>query len=124
MALEVRVYKEIDNYKEKWFGGMTLRQMLALGIAMTQTIGFGLLNYFYWNVSIDALSVVLVALCVPILCFGFLQPKGMTIEQYLLILYRYYTTKGQRPYATNFLPKEEIEHEKKKGKKERIVEYI
>jgi len=118
MAIEVSVRKEIKTYQEKLIFGFSIRQALALTATITFSVGTGLLNYFFWKLSIDDIGLLLMFLSVPILSLGWYQKDGMPIERYLKVLWTYHRLAPNYPFV---LPgKEELFIEledKKEGKK-------
>jgi len=80
--MQIPVNKNIDNYKDDFFKGLTMKQTLFA--AMTLAVGVGvfcLMNMFF---HLDAtLSIYLsVPFCVPVAALGFLRPHGMSMREY------------------------------------------
>lgn len=79
--MEVKINREIRDYTESLFFGLSLRQfifsVLAVGIAVS--IYFGLRNYF----GTETVSWMCILGAAPFAALGFIQYHGMTAEQFL-----------------------------------------
>jgi len=79
--VEVRINKEIRNYTESIFFGLTLRQFCfaaaALGAAVL--LYFGLRHYM----GLETLSWLCILGAAPFAALGFLKYNGMTAEQFI-----------------------------------------
>lgn len=87
--IAVRVPKEIRDYKEKLWAGMTARQLIALIIM----IPLGILIYRYGKPIIgkNAVENLIFILLVPIGVIGFFPYQhGMKPEVWFKVLFRYY----------------------------------
>lgn len=84
--MEVRINKEVRNYQESLFFGLTLRQflfaMLAVGVAVG--VYFGLRPVL----GTGEIGWVCVLAASPFALGGFFQYNGMTLEQFLLAFLR------------------------------------
>ena len=81
IRLEVKINKEIRNYTESMFFGLSLRQfifsLLACGVAVG--LYFILRPYF----GIETLSWVCILGAAPFAVMGFVKYNGMTAEQFV-----------------------------------------
>jgi len=79
--LEVRINREIREYTESMFFGLSLRQfifsILACGVAVA--IYFGLKDYF----GTETVSWICVLGAAPFAAIGFIKYHSMTAEQFL-----------------------------------------
>lgn len=79
--MEVKINREIRDYTESMFFGLSLRQfifsVLAVGIAVG--IYFGLRNLF----GMETLSWICILGAFPFAALGFIKYHGMTAEQFL-----------------------------------------
>lgn len=79
--MEVKINREIRDYTESMFFGLSLRQfifsVLAVGIAMG--IYFGLRKFF----GMETLSWICILGAFPFAALGFIKYHGMTAEQFL-----------------------------------------
>ena len=78
--MEVKINKEIRNYTESMFFGLSLRQcifsVLVLGIAVG--IFFGLRNHL----GVETVSWVCILGAAPFAAMGFITYHGMSAEQF------------------------------------------
>lgn len=90
MHLETKLVKEIRNYHESIYLGLSLRQfifsVLSAGAALGLYLGFN-----------DALGQeittwICIAGAAPFALFGFYKYQGMPLEQFLLAIFRYVIT--------------------------------
>lgn len=79
--MEVKINREIRDYTESMFFGLSLRQfifsLLAVGVAVG--IYFGLQGYF----GVETVSWMCVLGAAPFAALGFIKYHGMTAEQFL-----------------------------------------
>ena len=79
--MEVKINREIRDYTESMFFGLSLRQfifsILAVGIAVG--IYFGLRGFF----GTETVSWMCILGAAPFAALGFIQYHGMTAEQFL-----------------------------------------
>jgi len=79
--MEVKINREIRDYTESMFFGLSLRQfifsVLACGIAVA--IYFGLKDSF----GTETVSWMCIAGAVPFAAMGFIKYHGMTAEQFI-----------------------------------------
>jgi len=86
--IEIKIPKEIKDYKGKWFFGLTLRRTISLIIS----VGIGissyhtLLNYIPPNIA----SYLMMISVTPTLFLGFFTYNGLTAEQFLLAIIKTY----------------------------------
>lgn len=82
--MEVKINKEIRDYTEAIFFGLSLRQfifsILACGIAV------GLYFFLHPYMSMETVSWICVLGAAPCVVFGFVKYHGMTAEQFILSL--------------------------------------
>lgn len=86
ILLEVRINKEVRNYQESIFFGLSLRQFLfsVLAVAVAVVLYF-CLHHFVDGSSYDWLCVLA---AFPFALGGFFQYNGMHAEQFLLAVIR------------------------------------
>ena len=84
--MEVRINKEVRNYQESLFFGLSLRQLLFALLAVAVAVGvyFGL-RPVLGNEEIDWVCVLA---AFPFALGGFFQYNGMTLERFLLAYIR------------------------------------
>ena len=86
VALEVRINKEVRNYQESLFFGLSLRQLLFALLAVAVAVGvyFGLRPVL----GNGEIGWVCVLAAFPFALGGFFQYNGMTLERFLLAYIR------------------------------------
>lgn len=84
--MEIRINKEVRNYQESLFFGLSLRQLLFALLAVAVAVGvyFGL-RPVLWNGEIGWVCVLA---AFPFALGGFFQYNGMTLERFLLAYIR------------------------------------
>lgn len=80
--MEVKINKEIRNYRESMFFGLSLRQFLfsLAAVVVAVVLYFGLSPH----VGTEAVSWLCVLGAAPFAFMGFFSYHGMTAEQFLL----------------------------------------
>ncbi|MCR5019984.1 PrgI family protein [Ruminococcus sp.] len=126
--IEIRIPKEIKNYREKLFFGLTLRQCICTAIALLICVPI----YIFGNRFLpqEAVSWVVILIAVPLMFTGFFRYNDMAFEQFALEIIRFYTSPQQRIYSyeppfmelRNGYMTEELttETEEKKSRKKRL----
>ena len=81
MAIEIKINKEIHQYKESMFFGLTLRQFTCSALA----VGIAVAAYFYFRPLLgdEAVSWICIFGACPMAVAGFFHYNGMTLEQFL-----------------------------------------
>ena len=84
--MEVRINKEVRNYQESLFFGLSLRQFLfaLLAVAVAVSVYFGLRPVL----GNGEIGWVCILAAFPFALGGFFQYNGMNLEQYLLAFFR------------------------------------
>ena len=84
--MEVRINKEVRNYQESLFFGLSLRQLLFALLAVAVAVGvyFGLRRVL----GNGEIGWVCVLAAFPFALGGFFQYNGMTLERFLLAYIR------------------------------------
>ena len=84
--MEVRINKEVRNYQESLFFGLSLRQLLFALLAVAVAVGvyFGLRPV----PGNEEIGWVCVLAAFPFALGGFFQYNGMTLERFLLAYIR------------------------------------
>jgi hypothetical protein len=84
--LEVRINKEVRNYQESLFFGLTLRQFIfaLVAVAVAVTVYFGLRPVM----GEGEIGWLCVLAAFPFALGGFFQYNGMTLEQFILAFLR------------------------------------
>ncbi len=84
--MEIRINKEIKDYRESIFFGLTLRQFLCSVIAVGAALGvyFGLKNIL----GKETVSWLCIVCAAPFAAAGFFNYNGMTFEQFVAAIIR------------------------------------
>ena len=92
--MEVKINKEIQEYTESVFFGLSLRQtvfsVLAIGVAIT--LYFILKPYL----GVETLSWVCILGAFPFALLGFVKYHGMSAEKFLWVWFRYQILEPRR----------------------------
>ena len=80
--MEIKINKEIRNYKESMFFGLSLRQFIfsVLACVVAVILFFVLRPYL----GIETLSWVCILAAAPFAALGFITYNGMTAEQFVV----------------------------------------
>jgi hypothetical protein len=118
--MEVKINKEIRDYTESMFFGLSLRQCIFSVLALCVAVGifFALRE----RLGIETISWVCVIAAAPFAAMGFVTYHGMTAEQFALawlkseiIMPKRLTFKNENIYFEAVRPL--LENPKKKGKR-------
>lgn len=95
--IEIRIPKEIKNYREKLFFGLTLRQSICAGVALLICV----LLYIFGNKFIpqEALSWLVILIAAPLMLAGFFRYNDMTFEQFGVEFIYHNFTPQKRVYS-------------------------
>lgn len=79
--MEVKINREIRDYTESMFFGLSLRQFLFAVVACGVAVGlyFGLRPFF----GVETLSWICMLGAAPFAALGFIQYNGMTSEKFM-----------------------------------------
>lgn len=79
--MEVRINREIREYTESMFFGLTMRQFIFTCLAIAASI----LSYFFLKplIGIEAVSWVCMLAAVPFAVLGFVRYNGMSAEKFI-----------------------------------------
>lgn len=83
MLMEVKINKEIRQYSEKIFFGLSLRQFICSALACILAVGI----YFIFKPILNntgTVSWLCMAGAVPFALIGFVRYNGMTAEQFVM----------------------------------------
>ena len=80
--MEVKINKEISNYQESMFFGLSMRQFVfsVLAVAVAVVLYFVLIPYL----GTETVSWVCVLGAAPFAAMGFFKYHGMTAEQFVI----------------------------------------
>lgn len=104
MPIESEIPMEIESYQKKVLAGMTLRQLLCLGLAIGLAIVAFFLSVHVFCLSTKAAGRIdIVVVCLP-LAVGFIRPEGENFERVLLRTLRHHLSKNRLYYAAEPIP--------------------
>lgn len=97
--MEVKINREIRDYTESMFFGLSLRQFIfsALAVGVAVCIYFGLRGFF----GTETVSWMCVLGAFPFAALGFIKYHGMTAEQFL---WAYIKSEFLMPKKLTFYP--------------------
>ncbi|MBD5128320.1 MAG: PrgI family protein [Ruminococcaceae bacterium] len=84
--IEIRIPKEITEYKEKFLFGLTVRQFVSAVAALAVCIPVFIYGKEFLGGDITGWIIILIA--IPIFAFGFFKYDGMYFEKFLVMIYR------------------------------------
>ncbi len=95
--IEIKIPKEISDYKQKFLFGLTVRQFISVASALVVCVP----TYIFGKKTVgeDVISWVVILIAVPIFCFGFLKFNGMPFEQFILTVIRFGIQPQKRKYV-------------------------
>jgi len=80
--MEVKINREIRNYTEAIFFGLSLRQFIFSALAV---LAAGVSFFFLNNtLGVETASWVSILICAPFAALGFISYNGMPAEKFLL----------------------------------------
>lgn len=99
--IEIRIPKEIKNYREKLFFGLTLRQCICAGAALLICVPL----YIFGNKFLpqEAVSWLVILIAAPLMMAGFFRYNDMTFEQFAVELFYQNFTPQKRVYSDETL---------------------
>lgn len=79
--MEIKINREIRDYTESIFFGLSLRQLIFSALAVAVAVGayFGLRNFL----GTETVSWVCIVAAAPFAALGFVKYNGMTAEQFV-----------------------------------------
>ena len=97
IMIEIRIPKEIKNYREKPFFGLTLRQSICAGVALLICVPL----YIFGNKFIpqEALSWLVILIAAPLMLACFFRYNDMTFEQFAVEFIYHNFTPQKRVYS-------------------------
>ena len=80
--MEIKINREVRNYKESIFFGLSLRQFICVLISC----GFALVSYFSFRnkLGLEITSWICIAAALPFILVGFVKYNGMNFEDVIV----------------------------------------
>ena len=101
--MEIRINKEIKDYHESLFFGLSVRQFVCSALAVGAAVGiyFGLKDI----VGKETVSWLCIAAAAPVAAAGFFKYNGMNLEEFIkAFIYSEFLCAGVRKFESeNFL---------------------
>jgi hypothetical protein len=113
--IEVKIPKEIKDYKEKLFLNFTLRQVICITITLLINIPLYLLGKQY--IKEEILSWIIILIAVPTMTSGFFKYNDMTLEQFVIAIVKFNILPQKKIYKVENLFEILIENDNKNGGK-------
>lgn len=107
--IEVKVPKEIREYKEKFWAGLTVRQLISCAIALIIIVPL----YFFGNkvMNEELVGWFCMFLGVFIGAFGFYNHNGMNFENFVVAILKAFFTPNKSIYSRKTLVDKMLERE-------------
>ncbi len=94
--IEVRIPKEIREYEDKIFMGMTVRQLVTT--LMSMIISVFLFTNLKYIINIDILSYIIIGFDCLVLSIGWVEYNGMKMEKFIFVYFEMYFFSQKRYY--------------------------
>lgn len=85
--IERKIPAEIRAYKSKLIAGLSVRQVISLGIAILIGVPLGVFGRKF--ISADILMWLVMLISAPILAWGFITFQDMRFEKYAKLMFRF-----------------------------------
>ena len=95
--IEIRIPKEIKNYREKLFFGLTLRQCICAGVALLICVPLYIFGRNFIPQEMVSWLVILIA--APLMLAGFFKYNDMFFEQFAVEFFYFYFFPQKRVYS-------------------------
>ena len=84
--IEIKIPKEITDYKEKFLFGLTVRQLVSAVVALAICVPLFIFDKDY--LAEDLVGWIIILVAIPVFAFGFFRYDGMPFEKFLALIYR------------------------------------
>ena len=98
--MEIKINREVRNYKESIFFGMSLRQFICVVISC----GFAVMMYFTFRnkLGLEITSWLCIAVTLPFVLVGFVKYNGMNFEEVVrLFVYSKFLVPSRLPFKSD-----------------------
>lgn len=119
--MEVRVHKEIRDFKEQIFFGFTLKQLVYTALAVAAAVA-AFMTLRGINIELASWAAMLAA--TPFAVLGFVKYKNMNSEQLIYIVFMSLRMKRQLHYEPENTYSELLKSEKKGRSKREAIKSI
>lgn len=87
--LTVPVHKDFTEYKAKWIGGMTLRTIVCITVALSCSAAFSAVCILALGIDPGTVSYAVWIVALPAALIGFYRPHGMDFEKFVPLWWRH-----------------------------------
>ncbi len=112
IEMQIPVNKDLDDYKEDFFKGLTLRQTVMAALTVAAGIGAFVLFYFVVRLPQTIALYLIFPFAVPVALAGFMKIDGKTPYEYLKMRLRVTSNPVYTFKPISFSVLEEQENEK------------
>lgn len=84
--IEIKIPKEIRHYKEKLAFGLTVRQLIAITLALSINIPLYIVGKDV--LGDELMSWIVIIIAVPLAMIGWFDYNGLNFEQFLIALFQ------------------------------------
>lgn len=107
--IEVRIPKEIRDYKEKFWMGLTVRQLVSCVILLVTALPIYLFGKNLVGEEIASWLAILISIFLG--AFGFYKHNGLYFEKYLVCVLKLYIYPNKRKYEAETLLNKALNYE-------------
>lgn len=93
--ISTKINQEITTYREKFFLGLSIRQLVCGGIGISVALFTAFIGSMVFHLNLNLLGYIIMVEVIPICALGFLRPHGYNFETYTKI-YLQWKCKPQR----------------------------
>ena len=94
--IEKKIPAEVRAYKSKLVAGLSVRQVISLGVAILIGVPLGVFGRKF--ISTDILMWIIIIISAPILAWGFITFQDMPYEEYMKWFLRFTFLPQKRAY--------------------------
>ena len=94
--IEKKIPAEVRAYKSKLVAGLSVRQVISLGVAILIGVPLGVFGRKF--ISTDILMWIIIIISAPILAWGFITFQDMPFEEYMKWFRRFTSLPQKRVY--------------------------
>jgi hypothetical protein len=87
--LSTAVFKDPMEYKPKLFLKMTTRTLISVVGAVGSSVAVGLYIHFVLGLDTSNFNLIIYGASIPFWCIGFVSPKKLPFEQWLVLWLRH-----------------------------------
>lgn len=98
--MEIKINREVRNYKESIFFGMSLRQFICMVISC----GFAIMIYFMFRnrLGLEITSWLCIVAALPFILVGFVKYNGMNFEEVVKsFIYSKFLVSSKLPFKSD-----------------------